>query len=130
VTDINETIPRRMAISLADQLEAAMAEIERLTRESVTLRNQIRLQAGWLDGRAYCRTDEEVSQFAEIKRLRAEIDAMRPVVDSMVRVVELDEICDQHPGISYPAGQKAEADLYEAVRDRTRAVDAYRARKS
>ena len=67
---------------------------------------------------------------AKAAQLEAEIDAMRPVVDSMVRVVELDEICDQHPGISDPAGQKAEADLYEAVRDRTRAVDAYRARKS
>lgn len=63
----------------------------------------------------------------ERDRLRAEVERMRPVVETAVRVVELDEICDAHPGFNDEIGQRAESELYAATAARTAAVDAYRA---
>lgn len=57
---------------------------------------------------------------------RAEVERMRPVVNACVRVVELDETCDQHPRIDDPIGNAAESEMYPAVRARTLAVNAYR----
>lgn len=72
----------------------------------------------------------ELKPYAEALRwCLGEIDAMRPVVDAAVRVVELDEICEAHPGINDEIGQRAEQELYTAVAARTAAVDAYRASK-
>lgn len=56
-----------------------------------------------------------------------EVERMRPVVEAAVRVAELDEICDAHPGINDEVGHRAESELYAAVPARTAAVDSYRA---
>ena len=132
---------RNNARLLADQLEAALGggeaaaeqdasevEVEVLvageadTMEIRALRAEVQLRAQ--------RCDHPILDIVRQRdQLRAEVAAMRPVVEASVRVVELDEICDAHPSNHDPIGRQAEADLYKAAADRTRAVDIYRARK-
>jgi hypothetical protein len=132
---------RNSAPVLADQLEAAMAEIERLNaklnepildiiRERDRFRTElVQLRRELLPDHVAGRFDACLVEKRKRKAAQAEIACMRPVVEAAVLVAELDELCDRHPGNDDPAGRKAEAALYEAVRARTHAVDDYRAGK-
>jgi len=73
----------------------------------------------------------ELKPYAEALRwCLAEMDAMRPIIDVMVRIAELDELCEAHPSNSDPAGNAAEVELYDRVKEKTRLVEAYRARET
>lgn len=100
---------RNNAESLADLLEAAMVEIERLRADH-----------------SLARSISESLVVAAQKHID-EADRLRPVVDACVRVAELDEILDAHPGSSDAVGIQAERELYDAVAIRAKAIDTYRA---
>lgn len=114
---------RDLLVPLADQLEAAQAEIERLNAKgretSKLLETECSLSMSAIIAMLKAQTERD--------KLRAEVEAMRLVVAAAVRVVELDEICDAHPGINDEVGHRAESELHDAVKARTAAVDAYRA---
>lgn len=120
-----------VANKLADQLGVAAAEIERLTDEldhvaPASERDHL--------SRASRRMVETVMGDRDtlrerVRSLTAEVDNMRPIVESCTLVAELEETLDAHPDIGDPVGGDAEGRLYDAVKARTDSVHAYRSRK-
>lgn len=126
---IPDSQSRRVLTAMADQLEAARAEL--------ALRDGVIASGNEAFRIAREKWRGEIEHWREARRtameagevLKAEVERLRLVVTAAVRVVELDEIADAHPGLNDEIGQRAEAELYAATAARTAAIDAYRAAK-
>lgn len=100
--------------ALADQLEAAVAKVAKLTEERDGMRTEIE------------RLSRETERLADEDTERYRL---RRAVEVVCRIAELDKVCEEHPGNADAIGNAAETELYDLVAERMRLLDAYRAAK-